>query len=418
MRKLMISVIVLLLVVSTGGHTNQNQDIFSDLPAGLTLQSTVEVDPERTKAIGQKLGGRVSRLTNSVLRVHGRTIQINIITAADESDAEIIHSSLSRIKSYPFCFMKGRLVIEYVGRNVDIALAKKASYELGLLDKPTSVRYQIDMELAAVDSVDYMHSNPMFNHLISFANNPDQEVKESIAELSKQFAFGSAITLANPALYDEATEYSFQPGFTRIGKHKSCNKYYFEELPKREGVPYVTVSIDILVDSSDLRISSESPSSSLIEATDFWPADDPRIVDLAKKITEDCSGNGEKAAAILEWLTPGKHIKYAGETGSRWGTARVIDQAFGHCWDFSDCFVTLTRAVGVPSRQIAGWFYGSSGHVWAEYYLEEKGWHQVDPTGGGKLQCGIYHIPYFVSDDGAMPFLYLSVPVIEEMPEN
>ena len=106
-------------------------------------------------------------------------------------------------------------------------------------------------------------------------------------------------------------------------------------------------------------------------------------------------------------------MKYSGQTGSRRGTLKVMEQKFGHCWDFSDCFVTLARAAGVPSRQVAGWFYGSSGHVWAEYYREGEGWQQVDPTGGGKLRCGIYHIPYFTSEDGEMPIVYISMPRIE-----
>ena len=91
----------------------------------------------------------------------------------------------------------------------------------------------------------------------------------------------------------------------------------------------------------------------------------------------------------------------------------MFEQKFGHCWDFADCFVTLCRAADVPSRQVAGWLYGSSGHVWAEFYREGKGWQQVDPTGGGLLRCGIYHIPYFTSEDGEMPILYVSMPRIE-----
>jgi hypothetical protein len=37
----------------------------------------------------------------------------------------------------------------------------------------------------------------------------------------------------------------------------------------------------------------------------------------------------------------------------------------------------------------------------------------VDATGGGKLNCGIYHIPYFTSETGEMPILYVSMPRIE-----
>ena len=148
-----------------------------------------------------------------------------------------------------------------------------------------------------------------------------------------------------------------------------------------------------------------APPKNLTAATPYWPADDPKVISLARQITDGKTTNGAKALAILEWLTPGQNVKYSGQTGSRWGTAKVLEQKFGRCWDFSDCFVTLARAAGVPSRQVAGWLYCSDGHVWAEFYREGKGWQQVDPTGGGKLRCGIYHIPYFTSEDGEMPIL-------------
>ena len=72
----------------------------------------------------------------------------------------------------------------------------------------------------------------------------------------------------------------------------------------------------------------------------------------------------------------------------------------------------------MPARQVAGWLYGSSGHVWAEFYREGKGWQQVDPTGGGVLRCGIYHLPYFTSEDGEMPIVYLALPRIETVTDK
>ena len=117
--------------------------------------------------------------------------------------------------------------------------------------------------------------------------------------------------------------------------------------------------------------------------------------------------------SILAWLRPGQNIRYEGQTGSRWGTLKALDQKFGHCWDFSDLFVTLARSAGVPARQVAGWLYGTSGHVWAEWHDPERGWVPVDPTGGGLLPCGIYHIAYFTTEDGEMPVVYLSMPKIE-----
>ena len=171
--------------------------------------------------------------------------------------------------------------------------------------------------------------------------------------------------------------------------------------------------MEVTVGSSGLRESTAEPSEALTTATPFWPADDPNLKALAQRITHGKTTNEAKVMAILEWLAPGKNLEYSGQTGSRWGVAKVLEQKFGHCWDFADCFVTLARAADVPSHQVAGWFYGSSGHVWAEFYREGKGWQQVDPTGGGILRCGIYHIPYFTSEDGEMPILYVSMPRIE-----
>ena len=183
----------------------------------------------------------------------------------------------------------------------------------------------------------------------------------------------------------------------------------------RQNVPFVTATMEVTVDNTGFRTATALPPEQLTAPTPFWPADDPAVVALARQITAGKTTNGAKAMAILEWLSPGQNLKYSGQTGSRWGTRKVFEQKFGHCWDFSDCFITLARAAGVPSRQVAGWFYGSSGHVWAEFYREGKGWQQVDPTGGGKLMCGIYHIPYFTSEDGEMPIVYVSMPKIETL---
>ena len=151
----------------------------------------------------------------------------------------------------------------------------------------------------------------------------------------------------------------------------------------------------------------------MIAATDFWPVDDPEIIELAAAITDGEEFDYDRVRALLEWLTPGKNIEFGGAVvGSRWGVKTVLEQKQGRCWDFADCFVTLCRASGVPCRQVGGWLYGSSGHIWAEYLVEGEGWQQVDPTGGGELRCGIYHIPYFTTEDGRMPILYVSDPRI------
>jgi transglutaminase-like putative cysteine protease len=172
--------------------------------------------------------------------------------------------------------------------------------------------------------------------------------------------------------------------------------------------------MQITIDETGFVPTTLKAGRTLLSSTEFFPSNDPEIIALAAKITTGKRTTEDKVRAILEWLAPGKNIKFGGPvTGSRWGVKKVLKQKFGQCWDFSDCFITLCRASGVPCRQVGGWLYGASGHIWAEYLDEGKGWKQVDATGAGKLNSGIYHIPYFTSETGEMPILYVSMPTIE-----
>jgi hypothetical protein len=383
-----------------------------ELPAGLHLKSSKALSTEDLKVIGERLGGKIERLTQSVLQVHGSPIQVNVITAADELNATAIHSAISRLKPDAFSVRKEHVVIEYVGN--DAGLATKTSWELGLIEKPQRVRYRVTAEVATVEKADYMSCNPLFNQFLLLRNDAPDEVVQRIQDLSGKFTFGRSLVLRNPGSGKESATYRFEPAATAADGTGATVAYSFPELPNRHGVPRVTAVMDITADSTGLLETSAVPAKELTAATPFWPAEDAEVKALAQQVTRGHTTNEAKAAAILEWL--GKNMKNSGPTGSRWGTKKALGQKFGHCWDSADCFVTLSRAAGVPARQVAGWLYGSSGHVWAEFYLEGRGWQQVDPAGGGVLRCGIYHIPWFTSESGEMPILYVSMPRIEATP--
>jgi hypothetical protein len=411
------SVIVLALALAVAPRitgAEPAEPLFRDLAPGLWLTRSSEVPADQARAIGKKLGGNLSRLTNSILQVHGRALQVNVITAADETQAAAVHATLSKMKPAPYCVRKGVTVVEYVGPETDAALAVKTSWELGLLEKPSGIRYRVVAELAAVEEADYMACNPLFNLFLALPR--DANAAQEIGILARRFTFGRSLSLRSPALGREPAPVRFQPAAARSADNGVETTYSFDSLPDRAGVPYATVTMEMTVGDTGLLPCTASPAPALTAATPHWPVNDPAIRTLAQTITEGKSGNEAKAAAILAWLAPGRNLTYAGQTGSRWGVGKVLAQRFGHCWDFSDCFVTLARASGVPSRQTAGWMYGGSGHVWAEYYREGAGWQQVDPTGGGRLRCGIYHIAYFVTESGRMPILYVSLPAIEGTP--
>ncbi|MCK4275006.1 MAG: hypothetical protein KAX78_00725, partial [Phycisphaerae bacterium] len=403
-------------VVLSGGGAEPADDCFRNLPPGCYITKSFVLSRGQTVGIARKLGAGIKEVFNTYLNVQGKPIQVNILVAEADADAAKLYTAISGMKAHPaFCLRQGKRVIEYVGN--DPSLATKVSYELGFLPKPKQILYRIVAHVATVDKADYMSFNKLFNlFLTTNRAAPTKEALSQIGTLSKRFQFGSSITMRTPALGRATSTHSFSPVPRKSQKaeHGETITYSFDKPPKVLGVPYVAVTLGITTDSTGVTPTTRKSDNALLVSTALWPVDDPDIAALAKRITSQKRTSQAKVQAILEWLTPGKNIKFGGPvSGSRWGVKKVLQQNHGHCWDFSDCFVTLCRASGIPCRQVGGWLYGTSGHIWSEVLVEGKGWQQVDATGGGKLECGIYHIPYFTTETGEMPILYVSMPKVE-----
>lgn len=387
-----------------------SESSLAKLPPGIFVERTILVSEEDAKAIGSKLGGTITRLSNNFLRVHGRAIQVNFIVAANEANAIAIQKSLEKIKREPFVVRHGTKVVEYVGRDIDEAIAIKTSFELGMVAKPKEIQYRVEAQLALIDKAEYMNCNPLFLAFLGADRDP-AAAEQDVAKLSKPFVFGNALVLRSVS-QPPITSITWKEKPVKEASGGITTKYEFAAPQQRFGVPFVSVDLTLDVDDDGLLDTEEVPGSALLQSTQRWPVNQPAILRLANQITQDAKTNEQKVKALLQWLAPGKNIKYSGQTGSRYGTEQALKQKFGHCWDFSDIFVTLARASGVPCRQVAGWLFGSSGHVWCEYYSEGKGWQQVDPTGGAILACGIYHLAYFTTEDGEMPIVYTAMPSI------
>jgi len=319
------------------------------LPLGFTVLDSIEASASQTAEISMRLGGKIDKLSNIFLSVHGTGLQVNVIVCPTAADTEKIHKSVVARKNHPaFCHTFERTVVEFVGD--DMAVAIMAGFELGYKPKPKNAAYNISFEAAE----------------------------------------------AAPLLDGELTRYTFQ------------------NLPEKSGVPSVSISASVRTAAATGVATTRKIGPELLQATEFWPSDDPEIISPANRITIGCNTEQQKVIALLKWLRPGVYVRFAGPViGSRYGVKKTLTQGSGYCWDFSDCFITFCRALKIPSRQVAGWLYGQSGHIWAEVLVENNQWRQVDPTGGGIVECGIYHIAYLTSEDGKMPILYLSQPKIE-----
>lgn len=389
---------------------------FENLPVGWRVVNTFEASGDQRAAIGRKLGGDIEGLSNAIISAQGKKIQVNVIEAASRTDAKKLHGAVAATKGDPaFCLLLGSRVVEFVGS--DANLATKAAFELGFKPKPQKVRYRISFEAAPVEDGDYMAWNELYVSFLRYDGEDGSDAKKRIAELSQKFTFAGVLNVRSNGTAGIDTIWKFQPAPQRSQSKAEGEivSYTFAGLPQKAGVSYVHVSVEAGACAPAKSRTMRKSGPELLRATASWPSDDPAIVALARRITAGKTSRLQKVNAILAWLQPGRNIRFGGPvTGSRYGVKKVLKQKYGHCWDFADCFVTLCRAVDIPCRQVAGWLYGSEGHIWAEVLYDDQGlWQQVDPTGGTVAPCGIYHVAYLTSEDGGFPLVYLSRPDIE-----
>jgi len=385
-------------------------------PAGFRVLRSSEASAEERNAMAIRLGGQISKFSHTSFSVHGRPLQMNVIRCPNSTEAAKIHKSVLPMKEHPaFCIIVDNLVVEFISD--DRNLATLATFELGFKPRPKQATYKISFRAAPVEKADYTSWKKLSNVFASArvdANN--LAIRSRVEMLAGSFRFGNEIIFRTSATAQAVPSYSFEPNAAKTTALTGGDftRYTFRDLPKEVNIPVVSVAATIHTAQDPITPTSRKTGPELLAATEHWPSDDPEITALAALITANCNSVQEKTNAILKWLVPGENIRFTKSVASaRYGVKEVLSQKFGQAWDFSDFFITLARASKVPCRQVGGWFYSQSTHVWAEVLYEGSGWEQVEPTGGGIVKCGIYHIPYTTSEDGSMSFMYLSKPKVE-----
>jgi hypothetical protein len=129
---------------------------------------------------------------------------------------------------------------------------------------------------------------------------------------------------------------------------------------------------------ADFATESADPSEWLV-ATAIVQSDDPEIVKAALEATATAVTDEEKVAGLLSWLTNNM-------TGTEWPSSldasAVFDARMGSCTGYANLGAALGRAVGVPSRVVAGypaWYSPLQTHYIDEFYLEGRGWVRYEP---------------------------------------
>jgi len=111
-------------------------------------------------------------------------------------------------------------------------------------------------------------------------------------------------------------------------------------------------------------------------------SDNSQIKEKAAEIAGKIDDPYLAAKKIYEFVI--SHMSYVRFDKCR-GALYALQEKKGDCTEYSDLFIALCRARGIPARSVHGFTYGSPGdqrHDWAEVYIPGMGWIPVDATWG------------------------------------
>jgi protein-glutamine gamma-glutamyltransferase len=170
--------------------------------------------------------------------------------------------------------------------------------------------------------------------------------------------------------------------------------------PLRTGAPahYDAVSQVPLVPPQQLRDASSDYPPDISAVYLQLPQLDPRIPELARKITEHDRTPYDKAADLERYFhTSFRYTLDLSDMNKPDPLAYFLfNKRAGHCEYFASAMVIMLRTLGIPARYVTGFLPGefndlaqdyiiraSDAHSWVEVYFPQYGWITFDPTPPG-----------------------------------
>lgn len=241
---------------------------------------------------------------------------------------------------------------------------------------------------------------------ITYVFNGDKIIQAGITAGFGQFqvfAFSLSYHLENPLNKTAQTQIALPPD-------TAFQKVYLQKIdPKPNNVSVdhdgnwiasynlsVRQRVDVVVSGSVQIFASfrtfpkptDQELSNNLHETDYWQVNDPKIKALASEL--------KTPKAIYDYVS--KTLKYdfsrVQPNVQRMGAVAALQnptQAI--CMEFTDLFIAIARAAGIPAREVNGYAYTENPelqplslvadvlHAWPEYYDNDKSvWIPIDPT--------------------------------------
>ncbi|MHA1728244.1 MAG: transglutaminase-like domain-containing protein [Promethearchaeota archaeon] len=137
----------------------------------------------------------------------------------------------------------------------------------------------------------------------------------------------------------------------------------------------------------------------LTKSSEFWDFSNPSILNLVKALKKNAKDASEYIQLAFKFVN--QKIEYTKDKGDkRYTASETLQSRKGVCSEYSDLFVSLLRAGGIPAKTVRGWIlnlddsnnFSLGPHGWCEYFSPKHGWIQCDPTWGYLIGVSCQHI--------------------------
>jgi len=190
---------------------------------------------------------------------------------------------------------------------------------------------------------------------------------------------------------------SLQHGYLLVDKTGSLSNPFHNDTKVR----YEGLSMLAVIPPVQLRKAGATYPDEITNLYLQLPELDPRVKQLAQKITENSHNEYDRAANIERYLKT--HYAYTLDlSGPKTDDPLayfLFTRRAGHCEYFAAAMTVMLRDLGIPARYVGGFLPGeyndlggdyivraSDAHTWVEAYFPAYGWITFDPTppGNGK----------------------------------
>lgn len=151
-----------------------------------------------------------------------------------------------------------------------------------------------------------------------------------------------------------------------------------------------TGSVQLFASPQEFFPKTKKSLQKYLEPNKYWESDNPQIIELAQKL--------KTPKEIYNFVVKTLSYDYSRvqQDVERLGALSILSQPDrAICMEFTDLFIALARAAGIPAREVNGYAYAENPkiqplslvadvlHAWPEYWDEARSiWVPVDPTWG------------------------------------